>query len=57
MSVQAQQKSKAFLEELGVTVYTEARVQGYDGKTLSLVDGRNIGSATVIWSAGVKGWF
>ncbi len=55
MSVQAQQKSKAFLEELGVTVYTEARVQAYDGKTLSLVDGRNIGSATVIWSAGVKG--
>jgi len=55
MSVQAQQKSKQFLEELGVTVYTEARVQGYDGKTLSLVDGRNIGSATVIWSAGVKG--
>ena len=55
MSIQAQQKSKAFLEELGVTVYTEARVQGYDGKTLSLVDGRNIGSATVIWSAGVKG--
>ena len=55
MSVQAQQKSKQFLEELGVTVFTEARVQGYDGKTLSLVDGRNIGSATVIWSAGVKG--
>ena len=55
MSVQAQQKSKQFLEELGVTVYTEARVQGYDGQTLSLVDGRNIGSATVIWSAGVKG--
>ncbi|MFN0254434.1 NAD(P)/FAD-dependent oxidoreductase [Pedobacter ureilyticus] len=55
MSPQAQKKSKEFLEELGVTVYTEARVQGYDGQTLSLVDGRNIGSATVIWSAGVKG--
>lgn len=55
MSVQAQQKAKDFLEELGVTVYTETRVQGYDGKTLSLVDGRNIGAATVIWSAGVKG--
>ena len=55
MSVQAQQKSKQFLEELGVTVYTETRVQGYDGQTLSLVDGRKIGSATVIWSAGVKG--
>lgn len=55
MSVQAQQKSKQFLEELGVTVYTETRVQSYDGQTLSFVDGRKIGSATVIWSAGVKG--
>ncbi len=55
MSVQAQQKSKQFLEELGVTVYTEARVQSYDGQTLSLVDGRKIGAATVVWSAGVKG--
>jgi len=55
MSVPAQEKSKQFLEELGVTVYTEARVQGYDGQTLSLVDGRKIASATVIWSAGVKG--
>lgn len=55
MSVQAQEKSKQFLEELGVTVYTETRVQSYDGQTLSFVDGRKIGSATVIWSAGVKG--
>ena len=55
MSVQAQQKSKDFLEELGVSVLTETRVQGYDGENLSLVDGRVIGSSTVIWSAGVKG--
>ncbi len=55
MSVQAQQKSKDFLEELGVTVYTEARVQSYNGKLLSLADGRTIPSSTVIWSAGVKG--
>ena len=55
MSPQAQKKAKEFLEELGVTVFTEARVQGYDGQTLSLVDGRTIGSAAVIWSAGVKG--
>lgn len=55
MSVQAQQKAKTFLEELGVTVYTETRVQAYDGKTLSFVDGRSIASSTVIWSAGVKG--
>lgn len=55
MSVPEQEKAKQFLEELGVTVFTEARVQGYDGQTLSLVDGRKIGAATVVWSAGVKG--
>ncbi len=55
MSKQSQVKSQEFLEELGVTVYTDARVQSYDGNQLSLVDGRSILSATVIWSAGVKG--
>ncbi len=55
MSKQSQVKSQEFLEELGVTVYTNARVQSYDGNLLSLVDGRSILSATVIWSAGVKG--
>ncbi len=55
MSVQAQQKSKQFLEELGVTVYTETRVESYDGNTINFVDGRKISSATVVWSAGVKG--
>ena len=33
----------------------DSRVQGYDGKVLSLLDGRKIPSSTVIWSAGVKG--
>lgn len=55
MSAQAQQKAKLFLEELGVTVFTDARVQSYNGKAIALVDGRVIPSATVIWSAGVKG--
>lgn len=55
MSPQAQRKSQEFLEEMGVTVYTEARVQSYDGKVIHLVDGRNIPTSTVIWSAGVKG--
>lgn len=55
MSPQAQKKSQAFLEEMGVTVYLEARVKGYDGKNITLLDGRVIPSATVIWSAGVKG--
>ncbi len=55
MSPQAQRKSQEFLEEMGVTVFTEARVQSYNGKNIHLVDGRNIPSSTVIWSAGVKG--
>ncbi|TCC89357.1 NAD(P)/FAD-dependent oxidoreductase [Pedobacter frigiditerrae] len=55
MSPQAQRKSQEFLEEMGVTVYTEARVKSYDGKSIALLDGRIIPSATVIWSAGVKG--
>ncbi|RZL46962.1 MAG: NAD(P)/FAD-dependent oxidoreductase [Pedobacter sp.] len=55
MSPQAQRKSQEFLEEMGVIVYTETRVKSYDGKTISLLDGRTIPSSTVIWSAGVKG--
>lgn len=55
MSVQAQIASAEFLTELGVTIMLSTRVQGYDGKVLSLLDGRKIPSSTVIWSAGVKG--
>lgn len=55
MSIPSQVKAKAFLEELGVTVYLNSRVQNYDGSTLQLTDGRTISSATVVWSAGVKG--
>lgn len=55
MSPQAQKKSQEFLEEMGVQVYTSARVKSYDGKTISLLDGRDIPASTVIWSAGVKG--
>ncbi|RZK50266.1 MAG: NAD(P)/FAD-dependent oxidoreductase [Pedobacter sp.] len=55
MSPISQKKSQEFLEELGVIVYTDARVKAYDGETLSLDDGREILSGTVVWSAGVKG--
>lgn len=55
MSVQAQRKSEEFLKELGVIVMTNSRVKAYDGKVLSLLDGQQINSSTVIWSAGVKG--
>lgn len=55
MSPQAQRKSQEFLEEMGVIVMTNARVKSYNGKAIELLDGTIIPSATVIWSAGVKG--
>ncbi len=55
MSVQAQQKARDFLTEMGVNVMNNTRVMGYDGQVLSLADKPSILSSTVIWSAGVKG--
>lgn len=55
MSDQASLKSKKFLEEMGVEVYTNLRVEKYDGKVIKLSDGRDIHTKNVLWSAGVKG--
>lgn len=55
MSDQASLKSKQFLEEMGVNVFTNLRVEGYDGKVIRLSDGQSINTKNVLWSAGVKG--
>lgn len=55
MSEQASRKAKDFLTEMGVTVLTEVRVLGYDGKLITLSNGQSIPSKNVLWSAGVKG--
>ena len=55
MSPQAQTKAKEFLTKMGVKVMTSTRVLAYDGEVLVLQDKEPIHSATVIWSAGVKG--
>ena len=55
MSPQASKKAKDFLEEMGVTVITDMRVEGYDGSTIRLSNGQSIYSKNVLWSAGVKG--
>lgn len=55
MSVQSQEKSKKFLEKMGVTVMNNTRVLGYDGYTLTIADKPPLHTYTVIWSAGVKG--
>ena len=55
MSASASRKAKEFLTEMGVTVLTDIRVTGYDGKIIVLSNGRSILSRNVLWSAGVKG--
>lgn len=55
MSEQSSAKSLVYLENMGVTVLTNAFVQDYDGQALTLKDGKQIHTATVIWAAGIKG--
>ena len=55
MSQMAQQKSREYLEKMGVNVWTNNVVSDYDGKTITLKDGRTLLSNTVVWAAGIKG--
>ncbi|HPA23142.1 MAG TPA: NAD(P)/FAD-dependent oxidoreductase [Ferruginibacter sp.] len=53
MSKNAQKKSQAFLEKMGVNVFTNTVVKEYDGKTALLSNGTAIATNTLIWGAGV----
>lgn len=55
MSAQASSKAKEFLQKLGVEVFTNLRVESYDGKRIKLSGGQAINTTNVLWSAGVKG--
>ncbi len=55
MSVQASKKAEDFLEDLGVQVWKDVRVLGYNGKTVRTQTDLTFDTATVIWAAGVKG--
>ena len=54
-SDQASIKSRKYLEDLGVHVITETRVNNYDGNEVSLSNGRKIYTKKVIWAAGITG--
>lgn len=54
-SSKAQMSAKKYLEDLGVTVRLDSRVQDYDGETILFSDGSTMESTTVIWAAGVCG--
>ncbi|MFA6129131.1 MAG: NAD(P)/FAD-dependent oxidoreductase [Bacteroidales bacterium] len=54
MSAFASKKATKYLIDMGVTVKTNAAVEGYDGATVNLSTGEKISSGTVLWAAGVK---
>jgi NADH dehydrogenase len=55
MSENASKKAEKFLMNLGVSVWKNVRVTGYDGKTVTTNSDLSFDSATVIWTAGVQG--
>lgn len=54
MSPTAQEKSTKYLESLGVQVWTETQVKGYDGKTVK-TNKKDLPASNLIWAAGVSG--
>ena len=48
-------KAKKYLEGLNISVLTDHKVTEYDGKKISLENGKVIETETLIWAAGVKG--
>lgn len=55
MSSNASEKSEVYLKELGINVFLNAKVNSYDGGTITLADNTTFTTDTVIWTAGVKG--
>lgn len=53
MSPQASAKAEKFLRGLGVKLWLDKVVTGYDGQTVSIDDGSTIRADKVIWAAGV----
>lgn len=55
MSKQASEKALKYLQNLGVNVWLNTAAENYDGETVTIKDGKNFKTKTLIWSAGVKG--
>src|SRR5690606_30228445 len=55
MSEKTSKKAEDFLEGLGVQIWKNMRVEGYDGKTVRTNTEDSFETATLIWAAGVKG--
>ncbi|MFN8354339.1 MAG: NAD(P)/FAD-dependent oxidoreductase [Spirosomataceae bacterium] len=57
MSEQARQKSKEYLEQLGVKVWLNRRVSDFDGEFVYFLDGEKMPCNNLVWAAGVKANF
>ncbi|MEZ4803198.1 MAG: NAD(P)/FAD-dependent oxidoreductase [Gelidibacter sp.] len=55
MSKEASEKTLIYLQNLGVEVHLNTKVENYDGSILKIADGKTFTTDTVIWTAGVKG--
>jgi len=55
MSEKSSKEAEEFLTKLGVKVHKDVRVTGYDGRHITTNTDLTFDSATVIWTAGVKG--
>jgi NADH dehydrogenase len=55
MSKESTESAQKALEKMGVNVWTETRVEGYDGINITTNSQKVLESRTVIWAAGVKG--
>ena len=55
MSENAAQKSKKYLEDLGITVRVNCKVVDFDGSVIKLENGENFNTKILIWAAGIKG--
>ena len=55
MSAYASRRSRAYLEEFGVEVLTDTRVNDFEDGQVSLSDGTILPSKCLIWAAGVVG--
>ncbi len=55
MSAQASSKAEKYLRRMGVNIFPGTAVKDYDGKTITLANGKKINSKTLVWAAGVTG--
>lgn len=55
MSEPSKRKSQQYLEEMGVQIWLKNVVKDYDGRMVTIADGRTIPSRTLIWAAGIAG--